>query len=138
MNLNQFAADRRMGIFSRLLTGGDPGEGAFDETALAQARVKGAPQMGATRYEPDGIVFEFIYPDPIATSQVFTVRIAPPERIVFMPVPPWVVANIWQGSVEGSPRFESEARALLERFADELESGPNRKWFEPERPIGRA
>jgi len=93
--------------------------------------------MGTTRYEPNAIHFEFIYPDSKSSSTVLTVTLEPPERIVFLPVPDWVVENIWQGSIAGTHHFESEAQRLVDEFKADLMPGPNGKWFEPQAPKRR-
>src|SRR3712207_3778266 len=102
-----------------------PSEGEFSQELFQQAKVKGLPQLGATRYEQDSIYLEFIYQDSVTGTQVFTVRLASPERIVFMPVPEWVVENIWQGDVDGTFHFESEAMELLESLRSDLQPEQN-------------
>ncbi len=137
MTLNEFAAKSRLRIFDSLSRGDNPPEGEYSAAALAEAKVKGMPLMGTTRYTPERIYFEFIYPDPISTSQVFTVAIDPPERIVFMPVPSWVVENIWQGDIAGTYHFESDSTRLLKEFEELLERGPNLKLFDRPAPKRR-
>jgi hypothetical protein len=132
MNLNGYAAQKRMAIFEDLKKGLPPREGEFDSTLLEAARKKGEPQMGSTHYEPHAIFVEFIFPDPTSTATVLPIKLAPPERIVFLPIPEWVVENIWQGDVQGSHHFESEARHLYEALGQELEPEQNRKWFGPQ------
>lgn len=132
MNLSQHAAERRLRIFEDLAAGLPPREGVFDEHALRDARAKGQPQMGTTRYEPDAILCEFIYPASDGSTVLLTVRLDVPERIVFLPVPGWVVENIWQGDISGSHHFESEAERLLAEFAKEMDSAANKKWFGPQ------
>jgi hypothetical protein len=132
MTLNAFAAAKRLAIFENLKQGLPPGEGDFDSQTLADARVKGDPQMGSTRYEPDAIFVEFIYPDSKSTSTVLSVKLAAPERIVFLPVPSWVVENIWQGDIAGTYHFESEAKRLYEELGQELSLEANAKWFGPQ------
>lgn len=131
MSLNSYVAQKRLAIFEELQQGLSPSEGSFDVQALKDARVKGAPQIGTTRYEPHAIFLEFIYQDPRSSSVVVTVELAPPERIVFMPVPEWVIESIWQGEIDGSFLFESEADALLKSFRSEMEPHANLKWFGP-------
>lgn len=131
MNLNSYAAEKRRAIFDQLKAGQEPGEGTFDRETLAQGRMKAAPQVGSTRYEPHAIHLEFIYPDPGSTATIFTVTLVPPERIVFLPVPEWVVESIWQGDIDGSYHFESRAVELVAQFQIELEAEANLKWFGP-------
>lgn len=131
MTLNAYAAEHRLALFEDLRKGLPPREGEYSEQALKDGRAKGQPQMGTTRYEPQSIVFEFIYPDPGSTATVLSVRVTAPERIVFLPVPEWVVETIWQGDVDGSYHFESEARELVSKLVTEVEPENNLKWFGP-------
>jgi hypothetical protein len=130
--LNCYAAEIRLKLFDELMAGHPPSRGAFDEHVLKDGRAKGSPQMGATRYEPEDIIFEFIYPDPLSSATVFEVKIEAPERIVFLPVPDWVIENIWQGDISGSYQFESDAIELVEAFRGELSLESNPKWFLPQ------
>lgn len=130
MKLNTYAADIRLQIFDELKSGGSPTVGEFDAAVLEEGKKKGATQMGTTRFEPNAIVYEFLYSAANVAATVFTVRVASPERIVFLPVPEWVVESIWQGEIDGSFHFESEAMALLSRFSEELDPVANAKWFE--------
>jgi hypothetical protein len=130
MSLNAYAAEKRLKLFEELRNGLDPSEGEFDSALLAEGRIKGQPQLGTTRYEPDSIIIEFIFPDSQSSATVFTVKLKSPQRIVFMPVPSWVVESIWQGEIDGSFQFESDARKLLEAFQAGLQREPNAKWFE--------
>jgi hypothetical protein len=132
MNLNAYVAEKRLKIFEELNKGLAPSEGEFDAARLAEGRVKGDPQMGATRYEPNAIFLEFIYPDRSTSATILTVRFDAPERIVFLPVPNWVIENIWQGDVSGMYCFESVAREMTARFLAELEPNANEKWFKPQ------
>jgi hypothetical protein len=131
VTLNVFAAEKRRQIFDRLKAGADPGEGAFSADLLAEGRRKGLPQVGATRYEPGAIHLEFIYPDSTSTATILTVTVTPPERIVFLPVPGWVIENIWQGDIDGTYHFESDALTLVEDLRAELSPEENAKWFGP-------
>lgn len=129
MNLNSFAAEKRLAIYEDLKQGQPPREGEFSDQLFRDGKVKGLPQMGTTRYEPHAIVCEFIYPDAKTTATVLSVRIPSPERIVFLPVPDWVVETIWQGEIDGSFHFESEAAQLVKKLQDELLPDANTKWF---------
>lgn len=132
MPLNTYVAEKRLALFEELKRGASPSEGEFDATLLAEGRMKAAqPQMGTTRYEPNAIVIEFIFPDARSSATVFPVRLTPPERIVFLPVPEWVIESIWQGDIDGSYHFESDARALLATFEKGLEPEANAPWFGP-------
>jgi hypothetical protein len=132
MTLNEWAASKKTEIYEDLAGGKPPRAGRFDEGVLREGQVKGKPQMGATTFEPGGATFEFIFPDANSTATVLQVLVDSPERIVFMPVPEWVLEEIWQGDVAGSAHFESEAMALLERFNGELAPGANDKHFGPQ------
>lgn len=138
MTLNQYAAEKRLSIFEELKQGLEPSEGEFDLHTLNEGRVKGLPQVGTTRYEPHAIQLEFIYPDAQSAATVFTVHLIPPERIVFLPVPSWVVESIWQGEIDGSFQFESEANRLLEQFRESLEPLPNSLLFGPKQATRRV
>lgn len=129
MKLNEWAAAMKTQIYDDLSVGKPPPLGRFDEAVFRAGQVKGKPQMGATTYEPNAATFEFIFPDSHSTATVLQVIVDPPERIVFLPVPEWVMEEIWQGDVAGSPHFESEAQELLRRFTAELEPGANEKHF---------
>jgi hypothetical protein len=137
MRLATFVAEARQNILEDLLGGQEPRTGEFDRALLNESRRKGAPQMGTTRYEPHCIQLEFIFPDSRSASTVFTVTLEAPERIVFMPVPNWVVENIWQGSVEGSYCFESEAKEFLKEFIAVLLEEENARHFGPRAPMRR-
>jgi hypothetical protein len=110
LNLNEFVAERRNQVFEALSAGKEP-PGEFDRQVLREARAKGKPQFGATRFESDSVVFEFIYPDVTSASAILDVRVA-------MPVPPWVIEQIWQGEVTGSHHFAAQAREMVQRLAD--------------------
>jgi hypothetical protein len=89
--------------------------------------------MGATVFLPGSVQFQYIYPDPIGgAALVLTVSVETPERVVFLPVPEWVLENVWQGSVDGSYHFESDALDLLRRFENLLETESNAKLFGPQ------
>ena len=137
MKLNEFAAAARLKVFNELRAGQEPSLGLFDPAALREASAKGEPQVGKTRFEPLALIFEFVYPDPLSAAQIVTVTQESPERIVFLPVPSWVVEQIWQGDVDGSFHFESEARALLAEFATGLEPEANLGWFGDRQPKRR-
>src|SRR5437764_11503203 len=127
MNLNAFAPEKRLALYDDLKKGLPPREGEYSDALLKEGKVKGQPQMGTTRYEPHAIVFEFIYPDPHTSATVLSIRLAAPERIVFLPVPEWVVETIWQGDIDGSFHFESEALRLVEGLQAELGADANLK-----------
>lgn len=135
--LSTYVASKKREIFDRLRRGESPGEGVFDASVMAAAKDLGAPQMGTTVYAPRSIQIEFIYHDPLSSNLVLKVVLDAPERIVFLPVPEWVHQTIWQGEVDGTFRFESEARRLLGAFEGELGESENLKWFEKRLPTTR-
>lgn len=137
MNLNVYVAERRRALFDDLRAGRMPSEGTYDETGLREARTKGEVQLGSARFSPTAIDLEFIYPDPKGVSSIVTVRLTPPERIVFMPVPGWVVESIWQGEISGSHHFASDARALVAAFQAQLEPEANAALFGRQEPTRR-
>jgi len=137
VTLNEYAAGLRRRIFDDLSGGREPSIGRFDAIVFGEARAKGSPQVGATRYLPSTIVFEFAYPERAGSTVILSVEVDAPERIVFLPVPEWVVESIWQGDVDGSYQFESQAYAMVERFAAGLEPEANLVWFGPRSPKRR-
>ncbi len=132
MALSQHASERRSRIFEDLKAGLPPREGEFSEHLLKEGRSKGEPQMGSLRFEPEAILCEFIYPDAQSSSTILTVRLDVPERIVFLPVPSWVIESIWQGDITGSHHFESDAEKLVSEFQAELPPEANLRWFGPQ------
>lgn len=130
MSLNSFAAERRLKLLGELKKGVPPSEGSYDAAVLAEAKTKGEPQLGSTRFLPDQIIVEFIYPDATTSATILSISIPAPERIVFLPVPGWVVENIWQGDIDGTYQFESDAVRMLAEFQGELTPEGNQKWFE--------
>ena len=132
MRLNQFAAEKRLAIFEELKAGKEPTIGVFDAGLLKEARVKGTPQMGTTRFEPHVIHFEFIYPDPKTTATIVTITLDSPDRIVMLPVPEWVVESIWPGEISGSFHFESDANHLVREFLQGLQPNENIALFGPQ------
>jgi hypothetical protein len=131
MTLSKFVASKKLSLFDDLKAGREPGEGVFAPEILAECRKKGSPQVGMVRFEPNWILFEFIYPDPLTSAGILTVTLPARERIVFLPVPEWVVENIWQGDIDGSYHFETEAEELLQKLASEITEEGNVKWFGP-------
>jgi hypothetical protein len=136
MGLNQWVSEKKRRLFDDLAHGLDPSEGEFDPQALREARTKGAPQLGSTVLAPHRVDVQFVFPDPTSAASLVTISLVPPERIVVLPVPAWVVENIWQGSIDGTACFESEAKSLIDAFVRETEPGENEKHFGP-RPASR-
>jgi hypothetical protein len=132
MKLNAWVAEKKRQIFEDLRLGHPPRAGEFDQDLLNEARAKGQPQMGTVRFEPNRVMLEFIYSDPASSATVVTVVLAPPQRIVFLPVPGWVIESIWQGDIDGSHHFESDARDLVAEFVAQLEPETNAPLFGPQ------
>jgi hypothetical protein len=134
LQLNVFVAEKKRKIFEELRRGEFPSEGEYSQETVIAGREKGDVQMGTTRYDPDFLILEFTYADPLGASLILSVKIVPPERIVFMPVPDWVIETIWQGEVSGRFTFESEAQAYLSHLELQLTPQPNRILFAPPGP----
>lgn len=137
MTLSEYVARKKRELLSNLESGVPPTEGSYDPRVLADAKLKGRPQLGATVFSPSTIALEFIYSDGRTTPTILTIVLPAPERIVFLPVPPWVIEDIWQGSVDGAYHFESDALRLYENFGKELSEQGNLKWFEKAAPKRR-
>ncbi len=129
-SLAQWTATRKREIFDDLSSDRPPREGVFDSANLAECRTKGAVRMGASVYHPDRVDLEFLF--GAGTPLVFVVSLPAPERIVYLPVPAWVVETIWQGEISGSHHFESEANRLLLAFQSLLSPEANAPLFGPQ------
>lgn len=136
MDLNEWASTTKRGIFADLGQGKAPSIGEFDAEVLKEAQALGTPQMGATVYKPSAATFEYVYTGSNSTI-VFAVVVASPERIVFLPVPGWVIESIWQGEIAGSHHFESVAIELVRKFEATLEPEPNALLFGRKQPTRR-
>lgn len=128
MTLTEWSATTKRTLFQDLLDGSEPRTGTFDATVLKEGRTLGKPQMGATVYQPDSARFEFVF-SGMSNTIVFSVAVKPPEDIVFLPVPSWVIESIWQGDIDGSFHFRSDALRLLDEFRGLLELEANRPFF---------
>jgi hypothetical protein len=135
MTLAEFVARNKREVFDRLVKGENPETGIYDLAVLAEGRGKGSARMGASVVHPDRVELQFLF--GTADPTIFVVTLTPPERIVFMPVPKWVVANVWQGEVLGSTQFESDARRLLAEFEALLSPDQNPEQFKDSMPVGR-
>lgn len=123
-------------LFDRLSTGAAPSTGTFDPDQLRRAQTLGKPTMGTTVYSPEAASFEFIYGASGQESVVLEVLVPAPEPIVYLPVPKWVVEQIWQGEVFGSFHFRPDAEAMLTAFQAELTPERNLAHF-PEAKLSR-
>ena len=134
--LSVFAAQHKRQVFDELRKGQPPSIGNYDLDLFNEAKKRGDVQMGTTIYEPQNLVFEFIYPGGEG-ALVLKVNVKPPERIVYLPVPEWVVESIWHGEINGSYVFESEAESHIERLRESLTPQENPALFERRRPTGK-
>ncbi len=137
MTLNEYLARQKRKAYDDILSGVAPHGFRCDVALLRDLIERGKPTMGTAVLKPDLIVFEFIFSLDDAQTEVFLVELDPPERIVHLPVPEWVIESIWQGEVQGSYHFESDAKFLIDKFASELEPLLNAKWFEKQKPKRR-
>lgn len=128
MTLTEWSATTKRALFQDLLDGNEPRSGTFDPAVLKEGRTLGKPQMGATVYQPDSARFEFVFSGN-SNTVVFSVSSTPPETIVFLPVPGWVIESIWQGDIDGSFHFQSDAMRLVDEFRGLLELEANRPFF---------
>jgi hypothetical protein len=83
------------------------------------------------------VTFEFIFSFSDGQTEVLQVKVTAPERIVYLPVPEWVVESVWQGEVAGSYHFESDARRLVDKFQGETTTEGNTRWFQKQPPKRR-
>lgn len=137
MTLNEFLAQTKGEIFQDIKAGGSLRLGEYDEARLADLRSKGEPQIGTAVLQPRMVSFEFLFRMPDGQTQVFSVDVEPKERIVFMPVPEWVIESVWQGEVLGSHHFESDATQLVSKYQSLLEERENALHFDEQKTIGR-
>ena len=137
MTLNEFVAQQKRRCYDDVVRGVAPDDARCDEARLKDLHEKGRATMGATGLRPEKVVFEFIFSLESGESEVLVVEVDPPERIVCLPVPEWVVESIWQGEVQGSFHFESHAKELIERFIEVTKAPQDAKWFEPLKPKRR-
>jgi len=136
--LSQYVAQKKRKLLEELLAGGLPSEGNYDKDLLERLRSKGRVQLGTAVFEPEKLTLEFIFVFGGVTEGVLNIDLDPPERIVFMPVPEWVVEEVWQGQVDGSYHFESDANKLIDSYKDKLQPMLNKSLFEKRKPIGRS
>jgi len=132
--LNVFVAEKKRKLFEELRRGEFPSEGEYSQETVIAGREKGDVQIGTTRYAPDHLILEFTYADPLGASLILPIKIIPPERIVFLPVPAWVIETIWQGEISGRYTFESEARQYLAQLEAQIEPQANLALFAPPGP----
>ena len=137
MKLSEFAVAAKKSLYEELVANRPPSQGRYDVPLFTELSSKGKPQMGSTRFFPGSIKFEFIYSEAQGATHIFIVEVDAPERIVFLPVPEWVVENIWQGDVQGSFQFESEAIKQYQSLGESLEPEANAPLFAQKAPTRR-
>jgi hypothetical protein len=133
MTLREFVRDKIQQIHDALRQGLAPPVGEYDPEVFKECKRRATVQIGTTHYRPDSILLEFIFTEPSLGPAVLTVRVPAPEPIVYMPVPDWVIEDVWQGEVTGTFRFASEAQVLLKKLHNQIFSETNLLYFD-ERP----
>ena len=136
MTLNEWGAATKRRLHDELVRGEEPPLGRYDKALLKEAKSLGHPQIGTTVYHPQSATFEFIY-SGTNSVMIVPVEVPSPERIVFLPVPTWVVESIWQGEIDGSFHFESAAIALVDELRSCLSAEANARLFEKKLPTRR-
>jgi hypothetical protein len=129
MTLAEFVAHLRRQVLDALTSGSELAGFNFDPDRLKEGKRKGPPQAGAVRFTPTEVRLEFLFTAPGSAATVLEVSVAAPERIVWMPVPDWVIENIWEGEVIGSFAFESEALQRVNAYIAKLAQGINETDF---------
>ncbi len=137
MTLSEFVAKTKREIFAELQAGKIPSIGEFDARRIEDGRKLGPVQIGSASFSPSEIQLEFLYSDGKGNTVILTVKLASPERIVFLPVPEWVVESIWQGDIDGSFHFETQAQQLLQKFLLLIEPENNIGLFGPKQATRR-
>ena len=127
MTLSAYLAELRNVIFRDLQGLKPPSVGSFNMDSYKE--LTGQPQMGSVTYLPHQIRLEFIFKNPVGAPKVFEVSLTPPERMVFLPVPTWVIQSIWQGEISGSYHFESDAESLVNALIEKLKPVENAELF---------
>ncbi len=135
MILSEFLAGTKKAILEDLVRG-EPPTGRFDEGQMDNVKKAKGVQIGATVLSPGAIDFEFLVLEDSGQS-IFVVQVDPPQRIVFLPVPSWVVDSVWQGEVDGSYHFESDALRLIDEFRLKTGVAENAELFHEKHVIGR-
>ncbi len=133
MILREFIRENLKTLYEALQKRQNPPAGTYDAETLRECFRRTQVQTGTTHYFPDRVVFEFIFTEPSLGPAVLSITVPTPEPIVYMPVPDWVVEDVWQGDVTGSFRFRSEAEQLIEQFRTQLFSEQNLAYFERHR-----
>lgn len=133
MTLREFVRTQMQAIYEALQQKQPPPLGEYDHQTLKECFRRAQVQTGTTHYLPDAVVLEFIFLEAQLGPAVLSVRVPTPEPIVYMPVPDWVVQDVWQGEVTGSFRFASEAETLLKQLQNQIFTEANVFYFD-ERP----
>ena len=129
-NLSSYVGRLKRELWEDIKANREPRIGEFDAALLAGMRSKEAVQIGTAIYRPDQIILEFLFPEASGVPTILSVSITPPERIVFLPVPEWVIETIWQGDIDGSFHFESDAKLLLDKLLTLVTAEGNKPLFE--------
>lgn len=133
MTLREFVRNQIQAIFEALQQKQPPPVGEYDANTLKECFRRTTVQTGTTHFQPDHVLLEFIFLEASLGPAVLCVRILTPEPIVYMPVPDWVIQDVWQGEVTGSFRFASEAESLLKKLHNQIFAETNALFFD-ERP----
>ncbi|MHB1461687.1 MAG: hypothetical protein ACYC1M_10440 [Armatimonadota bacterium] len=120
MTLREFIAEKRNTIFEQLKLHQKP-EGRILSEHFDEAIQLPIIQLGAIRYTPHGVILEYSFRSEGDTQVIIIpISVHTPEPVVFLPVPHWVHAQIWQGEVKGSFHLASEARALVDELINDV------------------
>ena len=138
MTLREFVAQHKQSLLADLEDGRIPEVGRCDEESLAEALKLSTVRVGKAEIRPNEVSFEFILTKAGGESTVHSIVVDTPERVVFMPVPSWVVETIWQGEISGSHQFESDAQKLVEQLQESLTPEQTAELFTDRKPVGRS
>ncbi len=133
MTLREFVKQNLQALYDALQKRQEPPMGTYDADTLRECFRRAQVQTGTTHFYPDRVVFEFIFTEPSLGPAVLSITVPSPEPIVYMPVPDWVIEDVWQGDVTGSFRFRSEAEQLIAQFQQQVFSEANLVYFEKHR-----
>ncbi|MBX3097666.1 MAG: hypothetical protein KF812_12480 [Fimbriimonadaceae bacterium] len=135
MTISEFVARTKRKILEDLRSNQPPSVGRFDANALEEAKRLGEVRIGTHQIQPYSVTLEFLFGKE--SPSVVTIEVDTPERVVFLPIPDWVIENIWQGDIDGSAHFESHANKLVHGFLAKLTPEANPAEFAPRPPRRR-